>query len=109
MSDTPEPRIVSTSNPRDAVRRAILTTFLSTLNEGLQADPVAVSTLVDTRVACNDALTEHPDITVVPGPDGDCSVGLMGVLNGVCKRLTGHYIVAVADVDSGKIEKFVSI
>lgn len=58
---------------------------LAVLNEALELDPLAVTNLVEARLPCNDALSEHP--TIQCGPSGGTTkhwqVGLLGILNGL--------------------------
>jgi len=52
------------------------------LNEVLAIDGDAICNLVETRVACNAALANHPTVQVSP-QDGNYTVGLLGILNGI--------------------------
>jgi len=52
------------------------------LNELVALDAYAVSELLETRVACNAALAEHPTAQVMEW-EGTYRIGLMGVLNGL--------------------------
>lgn len=60
----------------DSVTKAV-----DVLNEALNRDPAAVTELVNMRVPCNKALSDHPTIhtTVM---DGTFRVGVLGLLNG---------------------------
>lgn len=52
------------------------------LNSAIKADKEAINNLVNSRVACNLELAEHPTIQV--GCDiEECEVGLLGILNGL--------------------------
>lgn len=57
------------------------------LNKLYTLDPAAVSSLVETRVPCNTALSEHPSVQVVPFNASASMVGLLGILNGLCGTL----------------------
>lgn len=48
------------------------------LNEILAVDEDAIYDLVETRVACNAALANHPTVQVSP-QDGNYTVGLLGI------------------------------
>lgn len=52
------------------------------LNEILAVDEDAIYDLVETRVACNPALANHPTVQVSL-QDGKYTVGLLGILNGI--------------------------
>jgi len=56
---------------------------IALLNELNGIDPEATRKLVDTHVPCGDVLIEHPTIQVLTGPP-QASVGLLGILNGIC-------------------------
>jgi hypothetical protein len=67
------------------------------LNEMLERDPVAINWLVNFHAKCNDRLADHPRVQVRVNEDPEkgsyCSVGLLGVVNGlVCKP--PFYVVA---------------
>lgn len=80
---------------------------LKVLNEALIADPVAIETLINHRVLCNDALADHPNVQVRRDDRDGCSyVGLLGILNGVLEPMTGQRIAAVED-DNGKLLEFI--
>lgn len=48
-------------------------------NTATKADPGAMRALIETRVPCNKELASHPSIQVCE----DCTVGLLGLLNGI--------------------------
>ena len=68
------------------------------LNDALKADPNAIHALLCNRVPCNRELVDHPTIVVESNPvmfDKNLyTVGMLGVLNGVIKPLTGKRIAA---------------
>lgn len=69
------------------------------LNEAVKADPEAVAALLEQRVPChNRALGDHPDFTVQSGKDWDM-FGALGLVNGICSRLTGEVVCAQYDED----------
>jgi len=53
------------------------------LNDAFESDPKAMAALVDARVPCNDRMASHPTIQVQENEDKTCSVGLLGILNGL--------------------------
>lgn len=71
---------------QDEIAEAIATI----LNEFQKQDPGACNALLGHRVAANEQLREHPDITT----DMLNGVGALGLINGICHRLTGHNIAA---------------
>jgi hypothetical protein len=78
-------------------------TFLDTLNEAIKADRDAVDMLCEHRVECNDELADHPTIQVCGNPT---VVGMIGIINGICERLTGKRVAADYD-ESGNLLGFV--
>lgn len=69
--------------------------ILNTLNEALTLDPQAINKLARTRVSCSENLALHP--TVQCSVDADTQtfeVGLLGIINGLTQRLTGHLVGA---------------
>lgn len=62
-------------SPQDAVEL---------LNAALKRDSAAITTLVKTRVTCNEALFRHPTVQCGKSPkDGALLVGLLGIINGI--------------------------
>lgn len=56
------------------------------LNSALEADPIAIQNLMNSRVTCNDDLANHPTIQVGSdgvGEDSPFRVGLLGIVNGL--------------------------
>jgi hypothetical protein len=86
----------------------IFSTFLRVLNEAYEADPKVLHTMVDNRLVCTEALADHPSIQVATtslGVNGGefCTVGLLGILNGICEPLTGRRVAAkFSELDSGE-------
>jgi hypothetical protein len=69
--------------------------FVRILNEAYEADPAALHTLICYRVPCNQALADHPTVQVASEPFAKTeyfSVGLLGVINGICEPLTGKRV-----------------
>lgn len=84
------------------------------LNEALAADRAGVSALVNERVICNAALSEHPTIQVgqMEGnitngePAIAYKVGLLGILNGLFGTDETGYGPISAIVDDGLVRSF---
>ncbi len=66
------------------------------LNEASQLAPDAIRRLILIRVPCNEAIERHPSI-VVGGPAGKPTLGVLGLLNGLCE--SDERIVATVDDD----------
>ena len=77
------------------------------LNDALEKDRTAISKLVNDRVDCNDELAEH-DTIQVKCYEGEQSVGLLGLINGLFgKNEKGWgYLSALIDEDTGKVDEF---
>ncbi len=58
------------------------TLVVDLLNEIARRDRTALAALINYRVPCNDLLAEHPAVQV--GPPEDQTVGLLGIINGLC-------------------------
>lgn len=80
--------------------------FLIVLNEAVTLDRNAVDMLCEHRVECNDALADHPTIQVAGLPGQIAHVGMIGIINGICERITGRRVAADYDTD-GNLLKFV--
>lgn len=65
------------------IDEALVERTVDLLNELLEVDPVAVHQLVESRVSCSHALSWHPTVQV-HGDGLTASVGILGVLNGLC-------------------------
>jgi hypothetical protein len=75
------------------------------LNELHGLDPEFLQPLIETRVPCNEAVANHPTVTVDdPGP-GKFTVGLLGILEGVV-GIDGRIIGMVVDDDTKKCTGF---
>ena len=82
------------------------------LNGMLKMDPAAVTLLMEIRVACNEALADHPTVQVTKKDDGTHEVGLLGLLNGIfgvrADDLYGHVTATYEqDSDTGELGKIV--
>jgi rRNA maturation protein Nop10 len=68
--------------------------IVDVMNRALAEDPQAIASLVNQRVACNDALANDPTIQVGT-TDAGFDLGLLGILNGI----TGcpPYVAMVCD------------
>lgn len=91
----------------DQEKRALASSVVDYLNEIVKLDPDALHQLCETRVPCNQALSDHAT-TQMAGTVGSPEVGLLGILNGlVGKRADGWgYIAGVYDDDTGKLTHF---
>lgn len=79
------------------------------MNDALKTDSDAITSLMNARVPCSNAMACHPTIQVRLNKElGVYSVGLLGILNGLCgAREDGWgFIAAVLDDASGDILKF---
>lgn len=83
------------------------------LNSLIECDKNAVASLVANRVPCNSILADHPTVQVGT-MNGGYSVGLLGILNGICGIKENGYGLIVAhfeddpEADFGKsLTKFV--
>lgn len=70
---------------------------IALLNEAFQRDPEAVAALVNNRVPCNAALAEHPTIQC---GGGGTTVGLIGILNGLCGVDASGWGAVAAEYDT---------
>lgn len=80
------------------------------LNSLLFLDKIALQNLIETRVQCNEKLANHETVQVLEGNGdniGTFSVGLLGILNGLCgiDEDGWGYIVVKMDKDNN-INKF---
>lgn len=83
------------------VNETVAIAFAALLNEALKCDPYAISSLCNHRIACDSRLVRHPTVQVERSADAD-KVGMLGVINGICERVTGHKIAAVYDNEYNK-------
>lgn len=84
---------------------------IALLNEAALADPVAMRNLVNARVACNQALADHPTIQVGHIDDDPLKpfqVGVLGLLNGLFGVDDQGWgaIAAIIDDDPAKLITF---
>ena len=77
------------------------------LNELLETDIQAIRHLFGNRVACNQAMADHPSVTVDgPGPNGPFTLGVLGLLEGIA-GIDGKLIASVtSDEHYGAIVGF---
>lgn len=83
---------------------AVLATVLRVLNEALAADEAAVRGLLRCRMRANQALVEHPTIGVLPASNGNCDVGMLGLINGFVEPLTGARIRCLRTATDGHVQ-----
>jgi hypothetical protein len=79
------------------------------LNSLILLDKDAVSALINTRVPCNKEFSEHETVQVLAGENSTHSVGLLGILNGLCgvDENSWGFIVAEVDEKDDKVERFI--
>jgi hypothetical protein len=53
------------------------------LNELLKLDPIAINSLVDQRIFCNNSIANHPTVQVSSVDQNTTKLGILGVLNGL--------------------------
>lgn len=74
--------------------------FVALLNEALVCDSEATQRLLRHRELCNRQLADHPTVQVRDETETTTfSVSALGLINGVCQKLTGQRICAVVDND----------
>lgn len=81
------------------------------MNEALETDREAISYLVGNRVVCTQVMADHPTIQVakrqVEGIGEAYTVGLLGLLNGLCgAREDGWGFIAAVVEDDGMVSRF---
>ncbi len=76
----------------------IETDVLTTMQSAFAADPMAMRSLTVNRVPCNEALADHPHVTVqsAPLPGGPPEVGMLGVVVGIMSAIGCRHIVSWA-------------
>lgn len=79
-------------------KKEILQAFIDVLNEAHDLDPKAIESLCNTSVLCKDDLGDHPDF-VCGSNSGFSTIGTLGLLNGICQRLTGKKVVKIINED----------
>jgi len=87
--------------------QALADYIITFLNELVDADPVAMTQLIETRVPCDETLVEHPTVQVLVEGDKH-SVGMLGILNGIigARPEDGWGYVAAEFDDDGRLVKF---
>ena len=70
------------------------------LNELADLDKEAINALIRTRVGCNQKLLNHPTVQVSV-IDNNYTVGILGILNGLCGVYSSGYgpIAAILDYE----------
>ena len=69
------------------------------LNEILKTDPIALACLINNRVPANTSLANHPTVQTFMDGNG-FTVGLLGILNGLCGVTAdglGHIVAVYSD------------
>lgn len=82
------------------VHRQYLEFAVEVLNQALERDPKAISTMMTQRFNCNRALAEHPTIQVSE-KEGSHTIGIMGLINGLFGvDKDGHgFIAGIWEID----------
>jgi hypothetical protein len=75
--------------------------IVNLLNELIKLDQDAISNLVSARVACNEAMSNHPTVQVWSHGYGEFTIGLMGLLNGLVPTRPDGYGQIAVDMDTG--------
>jgi hypothetical protein len=84
----------------------VIRSIVNGLNEMLATDRDAIEALVEYRVGCNEAMSDHPTVQV-----GDEGLGMLGVINGLVGAIPSGprkgwgYITAVY-CDDGNLLRF---
>lgn len=80
---------------------------LKIMNEAIALDKAAISALIFNRVPCNEALANHPTIAV-GSRWGGYTIGLMGILNGLCgtQKIAAQFGVDEVDTITGDLLNF---
>lgn len=79
------------------------------LNELTAMDPAAMHALVESRVACNESIADHPTVQVcVPGNEGGSTYefGVLGLLNGLFGTDDLSYGAISASFEEGRLVRF---
>lgn len=87
----------------------LIDVFVDVLNEAYNDDPGAIHALLCNRVPCNDYLASHPTIQVEfnkTAKNEGYIVGMLGILNGVCERITGERVSAVLEGEPPQLQGF---
>ena len=75
--------------------RQLAERIVALMNELRSLDADALQGLIDHRVRCNRELADHPAVPCGTRSDGAFTVGLLGILNGLCGvDHTGHGCIA---------------
>lgn len=83
----------TSSSLRD--KRRVVRAFIKVLNDANAADPRTIGSLVFDRRTCNKRLAAQSTVLVYPDRVLDTyTVGLLGVINGICAALTGRLVAA---------------
>ena len=85
----------------------LATELVDYLNDLVELDKSAINALVNHRVPCNESLDKHPTVQAF-GPDNNVTIGMLGILNGLCgvNNKGRGPIEAVCDKTSLKLKSF---
>ena len=79
----------------------------SMLNVMVEQDRIAIESIIEQRVPCNEAITNDPYIVVGGNGEGDGDiVGLVGIMNGIVGHLEGGKIFAQLSDEDGHLLGF---
>lgn len=103
------PKIEQRPEARNHSMEGHVDSILDVLNDLLAADENAISSLVEHRVAANEALADHPTAQVVVcdyGPRIGPSIGLLGVLNAIVGADEDGYGYICAEYEGLRVKRF---
>lgn len=70
--------------PFGTVNTVLAKQIVEFVNDLMASDPDAVRSLFESRTACNETIAAHPTVVVGDDEDGEFTLGLLGLLNGLC-------------------------
>ena len=91
--------------------KELATTLIVRLNQIAIHDSEAMGNLIESRVACNEGLADHPSVQVQINDDKSPVVGMLGILNGLVGKISdgpkkGFGLITAVFDDSNKFVKF---
>jgi hypothetical protein len=82
----------------------VIMLMIETLNRIHKADPTVLPKLIDIRVPCNKEVADDPTVQV-DAREGQTSIGVLGLLNGIAGDNKQGIIYAIFD-DENKLTHF---
>jgi hypothetical protein len=73
--------------------------ILNILESAMEADPIAIKKLLQTRVKCNEQLKEHPSVIVGDDDEGNTCISFVGLINGALHSLN-EPLIATCSIDN---------